>query len=74
MLIGEINRVTPYSNSNENPYLSDQTTSISSSRCNQWVQQAQINNRSDDDYGNLSDIDSHKVTYPVDTSCGFTAK
>lgn len=59
--IGETNRGTRNSGSHENPCLSHKTTFISTSRCNQRAQQAQIKNRSDDDYWNLSDNDSHKV-------------
>ena len=47
---------------------------IFTSWCNQWIQQAQVNNRSDEDYGNLSDVDSHKVADPVNTTRGFTGK
>ena len=42
------------------------------SGCNQRVQKAQVNNRSDEDYGNLSDVHSHKVADPVNTSCSFS--
>jgi len=40
----------------------------------QWVQQAQVDDGRDKDYGKLSDVDSHKVADSVDTRGCFPAK